>query len=132
MSRPISALMQVQVQAVGLDDDVGAVERLFGRHGLSWAPVLGPGQGVLGVISSADLTRFRAQGVADPSTRAWQLCTYRPIVASPDAPAADVARQMVQAGIHHVVVMDGHRLAGVVSSLDFVRDYADRADASAG
>lgn len=125
MERPISTLMQPRVQGVGMDDSVEDVERLFAEHRLSWAPVLDPGGGVLGVISAADLTRYRVQGLASAATRAWQLCTYKPIVVGPDAPLAEVARQMVEGRIHHVVVMERDRLAGVVSSLDFVRAFVD-------
>ena len=39
--------------------------------------------------------------------------------------AREVARRMVEAGIHHVVVTDEGRIMGVVSALDFVRAYAD-------
>lgn len=125
MSRTVSTLMQPRVHAVGMDDSVENVERLFSGHGLSWAPVLDTGGAVLGVISAADLMRFRSQGLVGTATRAWQLCTYKPIVVGPDAPLAEVARQMVERTIHHVVVMEGERLAGVVSSLDFVRTFVD-------
>jgi CBS domain-containing protein len=125
MSRTVSTLMQQRVHAVGMDDGVADVERLFAEHGLSWAPVLDTGGAVLGVISAFDLVRYRAQGGAGAAPRAWQLCTYKPIVVDPDAPLADVARRMVEREIHHVVVMRGAQLAGVVSSLDFVKTFID-------
>lgn len=78
---------------------------------------------MLGVIGAADLMRFRAQGLAGPAVRAWQLCTYKPIVVGPDATLAEVALLMVERNIHHVVVMETGRLSGVVSSLDFVRTF---------
>ena len=40
-------------------------------------------------------------------------------------PIAEVARQMVERHMHHVVVTDKGRVVGVVSALDFVRRFAD-------
>ncbi|MDB5843173.1 MAG: putative signal-transduction protein with domain, partial [Polaromonas sp.] len=49
----------------------------------------------------------------------------KPISVPPDASVAEVARLMVEAGIHHVVVRDGSAIRGVVSSMDFVRTFMD-------
>lgn len=125
MKRPISSLMERNVHTVDMDTTVGEVERLFTAHELSWAPVLEGGQTPLGVISAADLLVFEAAGRDRDTSRAWQLCTYRPVTVSADTPAAEVARQMVDRRIHHVVVIDGGRVVGVVSSLDFVRAFAE-------
>lgn len=125
MNRPISSLMQRNVVTVDMDTTVGEVERLFAAHDLSWAPVLEGGQTALGVISAADLLVFEAAGRDRDNSRAWQLCTYRPLSVTTNTPAAEVARKMVEHKIHHVVVMEGAQVAGVVSSLDFVRAFAE-------
>ena len=74
-----------------------------------------------GVISASDLVGFHAQGRDDAATRAWQMCSYKPIVVDPQTPVGIVTGLMVERGIHHVVVTDSNGIAGVVSSLDFVR-----------
>jgi predicted transcriptional regulator len=124
MSETVAALMQQSVHCVDMDDTVEQVERQFEAHHLSWAPVLESGRAIVGVISATDLLQFRAHGLGDSTTPAWRRCTYKPIVVGPDAALADVARQMVERRIHHVVVMDADRIAGVVSALDFVRAFA--------
>lgn len=43
------------------------------------------------------------------------------IAVAPDAPLAEVAKQMDERGIHRVLVTEGDRLLGIVSSLDVVR-----------
>jgi CBS domain-containing protein len=43
----------------------------------------------------------------------------------PETPLAEVARHMMERGIHHVVVVEDDSLVGVVSSLDFVRTFVD-------
>ena len=123
MNDAISLLMSREVHAVDMDASLADVERHFAETGLTWAPVLEEGRTVVGVVSVSDLLHWQAQGCDPQETRAWQLCTYKPVSASPDTPIVDVAREMVERGIHHVVVMDGDRLVGVVSSLDFVRTF---------
>ena len=123
MSQPISSFMERQVWSVGMDDTVAEVESLFARQGLSWAPVLESSCTIVGAISASDLLRFHALGQDPTAVRAWQLCSYKPISVSPDTPVSEVARLMIERKIHHVVVTDSDGIAGVVSSLDFVRTF---------
>lgn len=125
MSTPISTLMQRRVWSVGMDDTVAQVDVLLAEHELSWAPVLDERRTVVGVISATDLLQFHAQGRESDKTRAWQLCTYKPISVDEATPLRDVARAMVAQRIHHVVVTGPTGLVGVVSSLDFVRTFAE-------
>jgi CBS domain-containing protein len=124
MSQVISSMMQRPVHSARMEDLVAQVEALFASRRLSWVPVLEPVHGeVIGVISASDLVAFHAQGRDANATRAWQMCSYKPIVVDTETPVARVAALMVERGIHHVVVTDGRGIAGVVSSLDFVRSF---------
>jgi len=128
MSQPISSLMQRRVWTVDMDDTVARVGELLAEHELSWAPVLESGRDTVGVISASDLLQFHKQGGDPMTTRAWQLCTYKPISVDEGTPLGDVARAMVERRIHHVVVTSsGAGIAGVVSSLDFVRMFVEQA-----
>ena len=124
MSQAIASLMERKVWSIDMDDTIAEIERLFAERRLSWAPVLEARHTVIGVISAADLLQFNAQA-RDPTTvRAWQLCSYKPISVAPDTSIHEVARLMDEQQIHHVVVRDGDGIAGVVSSMDFVRLFA--------
>jgi predicted transcriptional regulator len=123
-NEPISTLMQRRVQVVEMDQTVSDIEALFSARGLHWAPVIDPQGDVIGVVSAADLVQLRARGPQVGAVPAWQLCTYKPISVDASTPIADVARQMVARHLHHVVVTEQGRVAGVVSSLDFVRAFA--------
>jgi len=120
MSHTIDSLMHTNVHTASIDDSIAAVEKQLKDHELSWVPVVEPGGPVLGVISASDLLQFHAQRRDPQHVLAWQLCTYKPITVSPRTSVAEVARLMVRHHIHHVVVMDGQALCGVVSALDFV------------
>jgi len=124
MERTVSSMMCRDICAVGMDDTLAEVERRLAERHLTWAPVLQDGGAVLGVISTADLLRLHAQGGDAEAVGAWQMCTFKPITVTADARLADVARTMVERGIHHVVVTEGGALVGVLSSLDFVREFA--------
>ncbi len=125
MSAPISTLMQRRVWSVEMDDTVAQVDVLLAQHELSWAPVLDDHRAVVGVISASDLLQFHAQGRDPDKTPAWQLCTYKPICVDEATALREVARAMIAQRIHHVVVTGPMGLVGVVSSLDFVRTFAE-------
>jgi CBS domain-containing protein len=120
-STPVSSLMQRHVRSIDMDTTVAQIEALFAEHKLSWVPVIGGDDAVLGVISESDLVRFRAMLPDLAGLRAWQLCTYRPISVQADAPAEAVARLMVEHRVHHAAVIEHDRVVGVVSSLDLLR-----------
>lgn len=124
MNPTISTLMRRPVYSTGMDESVADVEALLAGKHLTWVPVVEPTRGeVVGVISASDLVAFHAQGRDAAATRAWQMCSYKPIVVDAAMPVSMVAALMVERGIHHVVVTDRNGIAGVVSSLDFVRTF---------
>jgi len=123
MSQSISSLMQREVCTVGMDDSVAEIEKLFATRKLSWAPVIDADRTAIGVVSAADLLQFHALGRDPLAVPAWQLCHYKPITVGVDTTVSEVARLMVDRHVHHVVVTERDGIAGVVSSLDFVRTF---------
>ena len=112
-----------QVSVVGMDQTVQDVEALFDERRLSWAPVMEPGGEIVGVLSTHDLIHARARDPDAATLPVWRLCTYKPLEVGADTPIDEVARLMVERGIHHVVVTEQGRVSGVVSALDFVRSF---------
>ena len=123
MNQTVSSLMQREVCWVSADDNLQSVESTLMDKGLSWVPVMEESGSISGVISSADLRRFHADGRPASIVCAWQLCTYQPIMVRPDAPLSEVARLMLESNIDEVVVTDGTDIRGMVSSFDFVRTF---------
>ena len=130
MTETIAALMHRGVQTVSMDDSIAAVESFLGEQGRTWAPVTDDRGAVIGAISASDLLLFHAQQRDAGTVRAWQLCSYKPVVVGPQASLAEVAQQMTLRQIHHVVVADGAHVLGVVSALDFVALYARNANSA--
>ena len=124
MTQFISSLMQRPVSSVRMEDTVAQVEALLVSKRLVWVPVLEPTRGeAVGVISALDIVGFHAQGRDAAAVQAWQMCSYKPIVVDVETPISRVAALMLERSVHHVVVTDRNGLAGVVSSLDFVRTF---------
>jgi CBS domain-containing protein len=125
LDQPISALMSPDVISVQADDTIATVTGELLRHGLSFMPVIDRNGGtLLGIIGADDLLKFREAKRDPEAVQAWQVCAYRPLEAEPDTPAREVARRMVEGRIHHVIVTSNKEVLGVVSSLDFLRQYA--------
>jgi len=113
-----------------------AAELLASRH-ISGAPVVEHGR-VVGLITATDLLDFVAglpgvppELVDDTEWNALEehtvdeAMTNAPLhTLSPDATAREAAELMQKESIHRVVVMEGERLAGVVSTLDITRALA--------
>ncbi len=72
------------------------------------------------MVSAWDLLRLQAEDKPG-HTPAWQACTFKPLTVLPDTPAAEAARLMREAHVHHLLVVSPQgKLLGVLSSLDLL------------
>ena len=143
-------VMETQVVSVSAQTPLSAVHHLFVEEGINGAPVVDEQDQVVGVISSMDLIRAAADehetvrtdpgyfresrefaGAELTSTPEDYLArlderTVGDVMSEevfsvpPDAPVAEVARQMRTHRVHRMIVMDDSRLAGVVTTFDLV------------
>lgn len=124
MGKLIASLMQTQAMTVDMDATLDHVDRVMRQNNLSAVPVIERGSGaVVGIISARDLAHFIHEKRNAGAVHAWEICSYKPIEVAPDALASDVAQLMVAHGIHHVVVTENKTITGIVSALDFVRQF---------
>ena len=105
------------------EDLVEKVEADMNRFRVYALPIVNSDGTVFGIITATDLSQFRTAKKNPKAVRAWELCTYKPLSVSPDAPPTQVAKLMLTRHIHHVLVTDGKVLRGVVSTFDFVEQY---------
>ncbi len=130
MNTAISSMMTEQTITATMDATVAQVEELMRSRSISALPITENEETqVVGIISVRDIMRFH-QEKRDPSAvRAWEICSYKPIAVSPDTTIGDVARLMVNHGVHHIVVSENQRTVGIVSALDFVKSYIQAEEA---
>jgi len=94
---------------------------------LTGAPVVGADESPLTVVSTADLLRaFSADG--DTSGVAKQgiatAVQQVPVTIEASMPLTEACERMVRARTHQLLVVDGGRLKGVLSTTDVVRAVA--------
>jgi CBS-domain-containing membrane protein len=153
--KPLDDLCAADVMSrdlVLIPDDISlqdAARRLV-RNQVSGAPVVDYRGVLVGVLSSSDFLRGSAQmqnapgGGMSPCVYAeWQVVdvdqlpdesvhkrmTADPVTAQEDTPVSAIARLMVDAHIHRVIIVDEERMPkGIVTSTDILAAVARLAD----
>jgi CBS domain-containing protein len=141
-------LMKHPVVRIPEGMSLAAAARLLQTEHISGAPVVNPEGRCVGVLSAGDFLRHAQETGAAPPRKAahpeavcseWQVMdadllprdevrqhmSLDVVSCALDEPIAAVARQMLDAHIHRVIVLDAHgRPVGVVSSTDIVAAVA--------
>jgi len=150
MAKTARDVMQSHVISVSPEEPLVNVHRLFVEEEITGAPVVDSDGRVLGVLSSADLLRAVVEeeesATADPryfrdflefsgpdwgsvpedfqdrlaQLRAEDAMSPEPITVTPDTPISEVARTLRFHRIHRLLVEEGGRLAGIVTSFDLI------------
>jgi CBS domain-containing protein len=85
-----------------VDAKVGAViVRDFGR--------------LIGILTERDMLKAMAGRVHTSDARVREWMTPDPVTATPDTPAEEAQRTMLEHGFRHLPVVDGDRVLGIVS-----------------
>jgi len=124
MKLPIKEFMSSPVVTTTVDSDIAYVRRLMERKDISSVPVVefrGDYLQVRGIVTRFDLT-----GITDEHVPVTEVMTEELRIVTPDTSATKAASLMLEHGIHHLLVMEGSRLTGMLSSMDFVRLIAEK------
>jgi CBS domain-containing protein len=138
-------LMSRDVKAVPQTMSLRAAAHLLYREQISGAPVVDDEGRCVGVLSATDLVRWAGDTARDPSPGPVDVCsdwqitemlfvpeeevarhmTADPVTAAPGTPVTELARMMLEAHIHRVIVTDADgRPVGVVTSTDVLAAVA--------
>jgi CBS domain-containing protein len=88
------------------------------------ALVVGEPDTVDGVVSERDLARAIADRLDLATTRAIDIAGHELVWCDASATVGEVAMQMMEHYVRHVLVEDGGRLVGIVSARDLLGAYA--------
>lgn len=143
-------LMQEDVVTVTPETSLKDVARALVEHRISGLPVCGADSCVLGVVTEGDIL-YKERGRVERSSgplawlvdgtrydevaKAWartagEAMTAPAVTITPERPAAEAARRMIENRVNRLVVINGaHRLVGIVSRADLVRAFI-RSDAT--
>jgi CBS domain-containing protein len=123
-------IMHRRVHTVRPETRLRELLRLFESHGITGAPVVGPGGDLIGMISRSDLLREQCRAglgrstegpICVPDMTVEAAMTPWTVSFEEDVPVEEIARQMLAKGIHRVAVTREGTLCGIISSTDMTR-----------
>ena len=117
-------IMTSTVQTLHPDAVISDVEKVFLINKISGAPLVDDKGTAVGFISKSDISRFDSTGDDPFYARAHEIANPKVIATEPSASIAQAAQLMLSEHVHHLVVMDGQDIVGVLSALDFLKVVA--------
>lgn len=147
MTPTLTTIMTRDIYAVGPDTSIETAARLLTTRHIGGAPVVtrhGTPVGVISLFDLVDPDKPRTQGAGHPMfyrvadghpvalgddvqlTGGRVSDVMSPFVLSIDAGATlrEAAQLMVEENVHRLLVMDGTRLVGIVTTTDLLRAFA--------
>ena len=127
-------VMSPQVWSTSPESSVEQLEQEFVRHGVSAMPVV-QDRKIVGIISRSDLILLPVlsaaiesgviaagfSGQPKPTFRVYDLMNRDVVQCAPETELSQVAADMVNRHVHHVVVVKNGEPVGIISTLDIVK-----------
>lgn len=117
-------IMTSTVRTLHRDTVICDVEKAFLKSNISGAPIVDDLGTVVGFVSKSDISRFDSTGDDPFYARAYEIANPKVIKIEPSASVEAAAQLMLHEHLHHLVVMDGQTVVGVLSAFDFVKVVA--------
>jgi predicted transcriptional regulator len=147
-TRTIDTIMTREPVCIDPAASIRDLARIFDEYEISAVPVIAADGRVIGIVSKTDLIHRCAEGIDDTSPAYLfemlseegddsdfametpisvdDFMTEDPITVRPDEPVSTAAQRMVEARVHHLVVVDGGGFpVGIVTSMDMLRLLTD-------
>jgi CBS domain-containing protein len=124
MDITVNHFMHQPVVSLALPNDVGNARDLMKQKECHAIPLVEVDDEknitIRGIVTSDDL-----MGVHDDTVSIEQIMTTKVLSVTPDTSAQAAAQLMIKHQLHHLLVMEGQRIVGMISSMDFVGLVAD-------
>lgn len=128
-------VMTREVRTVARNDQLGVADKLMKEERIRHLPVIDESGDVCAVVSQRDLFRGALLRSLGYGSRAEETLLRQVVVkeamsaelftTTPETPVAEAARQMIERRVGCLPVLDGGKLAGIVTETDFVRLVAE-------
>ncbi len=129
MTPTIEQFMTPTPQTIGADQTLEAAAEMMRAYGVRHLPVRAEGK-LVGVVSARDLERAEA---AHDSRRLYtpvsEVMRKDPWCVPPEAPLAEVVREMAERKVGSAVVVSGDCVCGIFTGVDAARVLADLVEA---
>lgn len=124
----VRELMRHEVVRIREDATLGEMCDLFQQHHIHGAPVVDAAGQLAGFVSQEDVL-FGGMGAPrssdDGGLHARDVMTSPAVTASEESDLVDVCRLMWRLRIHHVPVVRGHEVTGILSAMDLCRAVSE-------
>lgn len=120
---PINALVADTVSRIGPEASVSELARALTEEEVGILAVL-DGEDVRGVVSERDLVHAIAAGRDPATTTVAEIARTDLVWCDASATVAEVAQEMMDRYIRHVLVEEDGRLVAIVSARDLLGAYA--------
>ena len=131
MTTPVSALIKREPVMVAPDATILATAQRMRDDRVS--SVLLVERGLLfGVVTDRDLRNRALAAGLDPSTPVHQIATLAPLTIGMHQPAFEALVLMARHNIHHVPVLDGQQIVGMITATDLTQQISTSAVYVAG
>ncbi len=128
---PVSHVMTKEVVTLDLSDPVSKARQLFEESGIHHLPVVNGGE-LVGLVTFTDFLRISFGEFGNQDVRSLDAVldhTYQikdvmngdPVTMPSTGTVRDAAQLLSTRGFHSVPVVDGKKLAGIVTSTDLIR-----------
>lgn len=115
MNATVAEVMVSKVMTITKHETAEHARKLMRDHKVSALPVVGPDKEPLGIVTASDLLDDHADATPVSSFMSKQVLTV-PLNEQPHV----AARIMRNHHVHHVLVVDGHEVAGILSAYDLL------------
>jgi CBS domain-containing protein len=88
-------------------------------------PVVDANKHVFGMLSPVDILRFLDTDGNPNSTKAWEICSHSLVTANTNLSPKQIAKIMLDSGVHHVLLKKENRIVGIRSLWDIVKQLTD-------
>ncbi len=123
--RTVNEIMTTAVQAIHRDKSILEAERIFVTQNISGAPIKDSIGNLVGFVSKTDIIRFDSSGEDPTYARVHEIANPKVITIDASLSISEAAQKMLQDHIHHLVVMEGESMVGVLSAFDYVKLAAE-------
>jgi len=134
-NEPISRIMSTSPVTVHVSDPISKVRQLIEEHAVHHVPVVS-GDKLVGIISWSDLLRVsfgeygnqdgkRLDTILDHTYKMSDLMVSDPTTITVNGTVRDAARILAEGKFHALPVVDGEKLAGIVTSTDLIKVLAE-------
>ena len=126
MSNYVSEIMSRDLTMVSVDTSVERAEQQMLKRNRRCVPVVDDQRHIFGELGYSDIVKHRQNQGNLRSTKVWEICSHIVFSVTPMATLETVVDVMVENSVHHVLVLEGKEVRGIVSIMDLLQLYRSK------